>query len=188
MAEHTPSLDIGAGRCSQSHIATLFGVGGRSCVCVFPKRGWRQPHSPPGRGRLQCPEHLETVPPSLPLPLPLPTVSNPSLGASCGFHLEMMGESLWAPNNPRAQVRTPAPLSSPDFYRMWKSFGPPSLPAFISEQGNDGRLCGTEAMTGVTELISPNGDTHSKGKITPMRGFFRGAYMETVLCNNDGGV
>lgn len=51
------------------------------------------------------------------------------------------------PTAPRAHEQTPVPLeplSSPDFYRIWKSFGPPYLPAFISEQGNDGGLCGTE--------------------------------------------
>lgn len=64
-------------------------------------------------------------------------------------HLEMMGESLCVPNSTQSsQADKPTPCA-PVFPRLLQNLEkfrtpPPYLPAFISEQGNDGRLCGTE--------------------------------------------
>lgn len=63
-----------------------------------------------------------------------PSVSNPSQGASCGSHLEMMGESLWIPNGPQSSRANPlCPCLPQTFAESGKVSGPPYLPAFISE-------------------------------------------------------
>lgn len=74
----------------------------------------------------------------------LPFVSNAGQGMSCGSHLEMMGESLWAPNRPQSERTNPCAPVFPRLLQNLEKFRAPYLPAFISEQGNDGRLCGTE--------------------------------------------
>lgn len=76
--------------------------------------------------------------------LSLPSVSNAGQGASCGSHLEMMGESLWTPNSPESERANPCAPVFPRLLQNLEKFRAPYLPAFISEQGNDGRLCGTE--------------------------------------------
>lgn len=70
-------------------------------------------------------------------------VSNPSQGASCGSHLEMMGESLWAPNRSQSSSANPWSPVFPRLLQNLEKCRPPYIPAFISEQGSDGRLCGT---------------------------------------------
>lgn len=76
--------------------------------------------------------------------LSLPLVSNASQAASCGPQLEMMGESLWTPNSPQSETPNPCAPVFPRLLQNLEKFRAPYLPAFISEQGNDGRLCGTE--------------------------------------------
>lgn len=77
--------------------------------------------------------------------LSLPFVSNAGQGASCGSHLEIMGESLWAPPTVTQSERAnPCAPVFPRLLQNLEKFRAPYLPAFISEQGNDGRLCDTE--------------------------------------------
>lgn len=57
--------------------------------------------------------------------LPLTFVSNPSQGVSCGPHLEMMGESLWAPNRtPELKSKPLCPCLPQTFTEFGKVSGP----------------------------------------------------------------
>ncbi|KAG8157051.1 hypothetical protein KVR01_013041 [Diaporthe batatas] len=70
------------------------------------------------------------------------------------------------------ESQTLVPLSSPDFHRMWKSFGPPTYPPSSPNRVTmvDRAAVRHRASNGLAGMISPNGDTHNKRKITPMRG------------------
>lgn len=59
--------------------------------------------------------------------------------------------SFWRWENPCGASTTPAPMRKPlcpclpqTFTDFGKVSGPPSLPVFISEEGSDGRQCGTQ--------------------------------------------
>lgn len=136
MAEHTPNLDICVGRCNQSHNTTPFGVGGRSCVCVYPKPEWRRPQSPPAwRTDSNAPSTWRWT-------LPFPSFRlQPKPRSVMWFPF---GDDGRIPVGPQqvAKVKSKplVPCLPQTFTEIGKVSGPPYIPAFISEQGSDGRL------------------------------------------------